>query len=79
MFRNIKCFFNYLISGTIVHKDSRKIFGRNVYQKFKDIMVTPAAIPTGSDNYNDPVRKQLIEAKRKHAGQQKKDYSHVFT
>uniref|UniRef100_A0A336M2T8 CSON000978 protein n=1 Tax=Culicoides sonorensis TaxID=179676 RepID=A0A336M2T8_CULSO len=37
------------------------------------------SLPTANIDYNDPVRKQLIAAKREHAKNQKKDYSHVFS
>lgn len=82
MYRQIKSFLNYLISGVINHTDSKKSFGRSVYQKFKDkIMVAPvigSSSGAGNMDYNDPVRRQLIETKRAHAAKQKKDYSHVF-
>ncbi|XP_063701955.1 proton-associated sugar transporter A-like isoform X2 [Culicoides brevitarsis] len=37
------------------------------------------SLPTANIDYNDPVRKQLIQEKRDHAKQQKYDYSHVFS
>jgi len=49
------------------------------YAKLKKKIMVRQAVSNSACDYNDPVRKRLIEAKREHAARQNKDYSHVFS
>lgn len=84
MYRTVKNGFNYLLAGlpligNLERRKSRKKLSLTIYDKLRDTMVAPALASNAVTDFNDPVRKQLLEEKRKHAAQQKTDYSHVFT
>lgn len=77
MLKEFKYMLNNVITEIFFTTHFERVRRRTKKRLDKEKMVAHA-LPTANIDYNDPVRKQLVEAKREYAAQQKHDYSHVF-
>lgn len=83
MLKEFKYFLNSVVTdflqrtANVSERKKRKKTEKESLKKEKEKMVVHS-LPSANIDYNDPVRKQLIQEKRDYAKQQKHDYSHVF-
>lgn len=83
MLKEFKYFLNSVVTDILYRtikvseREKRKKSEKALLKKEKEKMVAHP-LPSANIDYNDPVRKQLIQEKRDYAKQQKHDYSHVF-
>lgn len=83
MLKEFKYFLNSVITDVLSktknlsERRKRTKSESSLLKKEKEKMVAHS-LPSANIDYNDPVRKQLIQAKKDYAKQQKHDYSHVF-
>lgn len=83
MLKEFKYFLNSVITDvlqrtSLSEREKRKKNQKAALLKKEKEDMGGHALPSANIDYNDPVRKQLIQAKRDYAKQQKHDYSHVF-
>lgn len=76
MLKEFKYFLNSIIID-VLHKTT-SLSEREKRKRSEKEKMVGHSLPSGNIDYKDPVRKQLIQAKRDYAKQQKHDYSHVF-